>query len=82
MFGRGRIGVGVLMYDLPLSMFVASGRAVSIMCVWDLCPYSWVRVMFKVLWMFVASSCVSAFEFAARYIYIYVDCIWGGVGVE
>ncbi len=81
-FGRGWVGVEVLVYDLPLSMVVASGRVVSILCVWVFFPYCWVKVVFKVLRMYGASSCVSAFEFAARYIYIYVDCIWGGVGVE
>ena len=49
MFGRGWVGVGVLVYDLPLSVFFASCRVVSIMCVWVLCPYSWVRVVFKVV---------------------------------
>ena len=67
MFGRGCVGDGVLMYDLPLSIFVASSRVVSIMCVWVMCPYSWVRVVFKVLLMFGASSCVSAFKFTTRY---------------
>ncbi len=66
-FGSDWVGVGLLVYDLPLSMFVACGRVVSIMCVWVLFPYSWVRVMFRVLWMCVASSCVSAFEFATMY---------------
>ena len=67
MFGRGWVGAGVLMYDSPLPMFVASGWVVSIMCGWVMCPYSRVRDVFKVLWMFVASSCVSAFEFATGY---------------
>ena len=49
MFGRGWVRAGVLVYDLPLSMFVASGQVVSIMCVWVLCPYSYVRDVFKVL---------------------------------
>ena len=65
-------------YVLPLSIFVASIRVVSLMCVWVLCPYSWVRDVFKVLWMFDASSCVSAFELLRG---ICVDCIWGGIGV-
>ena len=69
-FGRDLVGVGVLVYALPLSMFVASSRVVSIMCVWVLCPYSWVRVVFRVLWLYVASSCVIAFEFATRYMRI------------
>ncbi len=77
MFGRGWVGAGVLVYDLPLSMYVASGRVVSIMCVSVMCPYSWVRDMFKVLWMFVASSCVSAFEFATRYLRrLYLGWCW------
>jgi hypothetical protein len=66
-FGRGCVGAGVLVYDLPLSMFVESSRVVSIMRVWVPCPYSWVRVVFKVLWMFDASSCVIAFKFATKY---------------
>jgi hypothetical protein len=44
-FGRGWVGDGVLVYDFPLSMFVASGRVVSILCVWVLCPYAWVRLL-------------------------------------
>ena len=77
MLGRGWVGAGMSVHDLPLSMFAASTRVVSIMCVWVLCPYSWVRVVFKVSWMFDASSCVSAFKFATRYM-----CrLWGGVGV-
>ena len=47
--GRGWVGVGVFVYDLLPSMFVASRRVVSIMCVWVLCPYSWVRDVFSVL---------------------------------
>ena len=47
MFGRGWIGAEVLVYNLPLSMLFASCRVVSIMCVWALCSYSWVRVVFK-----------------------------------
>ncbi len=39
MFGRGRVGTGVLLQDLLLSMCVASRREVTIMCVWILCPY-------------------------------------------
>ncbi len=31
--GRGWVGVGVLVYDLQLSMFAASSRVVSILCV-------------------------------------------------
>ena len=66
MFGRGWVGVGELMCDSLQSMFVTSIRVVTIMCVWVMCPYSWVRDIFRVLWMFRASSCVSAFEFATR----------------
>ncbi len=54
MFGRGRVGAGVLVYEFPLSMFAASDRVVSISCVWVLCPYAWVKVVFRVLWMCVA----------------------------
>ncbi len=67
MFGRVRIGAGVLVYDLLLSMLVASSRLVSIMYVWVLSPYAWIRAVFRVLRMCVASSCVSALEFATRY---------------
>ena len=49
-----------------MSMFVASGRVVLILCVWVLCTYSRVRDVFSVSWMFVASSCVNAFKFATR----------------
>ncbi len=66
MLGRGWVGVGVLVYALPLSVLVASCRVVSILCVWVMCPYSWVRDVCSMLWMFVESSCVSAFVFASR----------------
>jgi hypothetical protein len=46
---RGWVGAGVLVYDLQLSMFIASGRVVSILCVSVLCPYSWVMDVFSVL---------------------------------
>ncbi len=66
-FGRRWVGAGVLLYDLLQSMFVVSGLLVTIMCVyWVLCPYSWVRDVFRMLWMFGASSCDSAFKFATR----------------
>jgi hypothetical protein len=48
-FGRDWVGVGVLVYDFLLSMVVASGRVVSIMNVWVLSPYAWVRVVLRVL---------------------------------
>ncbi len=77
MFGRDWVGAGVLAYDFPLSIVMASGRVVSILCVWVLSPYVWVRVVFRVLWMCVASSCVSAFEFATRYICrLYLGRCW------
>ena len=84
MVGRGWVGAGVLVYDFPLSMFMASGRVVSILCGWDLCPYAWVKVVLRVLWMGVASICVSAFEFATRYIcrlylgrcWVVCVCVW------
>ena len=47
--GRGWVGAGVLVYDLRLSMFVASRRVMLILYVWVMCPYSWVRDMFSVL---------------------------------
>ena len=52
---RGWVGAGVLVYDLHLSMFVASSRFVLMLCGWVMCPYSWVRNVFSVLCMFVAS---------------------------
>ena len=48
-FGRDWVGAGVLVYDFLLSMVVASGRVVSIMYVWVLSPYAWVRVVLRVL---------------------------------
>jgi len=76
-FERDWVGAGVLVYDLPRSMFVASGRVVSILCVWVMCPYCWVKVVFKVLCTFGASSCVSAFEFATRYMCrLYLGWCW------
>ena len=66
MFGRGWVGAGGLVYDLLQSMSVASSREVTIMCVWVICPYSWVRDVFRVLSMPGASSSDSAFEFATR----------------
>ena len=77
MFERGWVGAGVLVYNLPLSMFVAYGLVLSILCVWVLCPYCWVNVVLKVLCMFGASSCVSAFEFATRYMCrLYLGWCW------
>ncbi len=61
------VGDGMLVYDLLLSMLVASGLFVSIMYVWFLSPYFWVRVVVRVLWMCVASICVSALELATMY---------------
>ncbi len=49
MFGHDWVGAGVSVYDLLLSMLVASGRVVSIMYVWVLRLYVWVRVAFRVL---------------------------------
>ena len=49
MFGHDRVGAGVLVYDFLLSMLVASYRVVSIMYVWVLSPYAWVRAVFMVL---------------------------------
>ena len=49
MFGRDCVGAGVLVYDFLLAMVVASGRVVSIMYVWVLSPYAWVRVVLRVL---------------------------------
>ena len=46
---RGWVSAGMLVYDLQLSMFVASSRVVLILCVWVLCRYSWVRDVFSVL---------------------------------
>ena len=47
-------------------MVVASNSLVSILVVRVLCPYSQVRDVFRVSWMFLASSCDSAFELASR----------------
>ena len=74
MFERCWVGAGVLVFDLPPSVFVASGRVVSILCVWVMCPYCWVKVVFKVLCMFGASSRVSYFSLLRG---ICVDCICG-----
>ena len=49
MFGRDWVGAGVLVCDFILSMVVASGRVVSIMYVWVLSPYAWVKVVLRVL---------------------------------
>ena len=49
MFGRDWVGDGVFVYDCLLSMVVASGRVVSIMYVWVMSPYAWVRVVLRVL---------------------------------
>ena len=77
MFGRDCVGAGVLVYDFLLSMVVASGRVVSIMYIWVLSPYAWVRVVLSVLCMCVASSCVSALEFATRYMCrLYLGRCW------
>ena len=67
--------VGSVLYDFPLSMFMASVRVVSILCVLVLCPYAWVKVVFMILWMCVVSSCVSALSLLLG---ICVGCIWGG----
>jgi hypothetical protein len=76
-FGRDCVGAGVLVYDFPLSMCVSSSRVVSILCVWVLCPYAWVNVGLRVLWMCVASSCVNALEFATRYMCrLYLERCW------
>ena len=47
--GCGRVGVGVLVKALLQSMFAASNRVVTILVVWVLCPYSWVRDLFRLL---------------------------------
>ena len=77
MFGRGCVGAGVLVYAFLLSIVVASGRVVSIMYIWVLSPYAWVRVVLRVLCMCVATSCVSALEFATRYMCrLYLGRCW------
>ena len=78
--GRGWCGVGMLVYVFLLSIVLASGRVVSIMCVMVLGPYVWVRVVVRVFWMCVESSCVSAFEFATRYMCrLYLGRCWDWV---
>ena len=69
MVGLDWIGAGVLVYDFLLSMFVASDLLVSIMYVWALGPYAWVKAVFRVLCMCGASSCVSAIVFATIYMW-------------
>ena len=77
MFGRDWVGAGVLVYDFLLSMVVAPRRVLSIMYVWVLGPYAWVRVMLRVLWICVAFSFVSALEFATRYMCrLYLGRCW------
>ena len=49
MFEREWVGAGVLVYDFLLSMLVESGRVLSIMYVWVLSPYAWVKVVLRVL---------------------------------
>ncbi len=49
MVGRDWIGAGVLVYDFLPSMRAASDRLVSIVYVWALGPYAWVRAVFRVL---------------------------------
>jgi len=61
--GCRRVGVGVFVYDLLQSMFVASNREVTILFVLVLCPYYWERDVLRLLQMFDASSCDNAFEF-------------------
>ena len=48
-FRRDWVGAGVLVYDFPLSMLIAFGRVVSILCVWVLCSYAWFKIVFRVL---------------------------------
>jgi hypothetical protein len=50
-------------------MFWASSCVVSNSVVRNVRLYSWVRVVFRVLWMFVASCWVSALEFAMMQIF-------------
>ena len=51
-----RAGEGLSVYDLLLSMLCASGFVVSINVVRICCPYAWLRDVFRVSCMFVASS--------------------------
>jgi hypothetical protein len=60
----GSPGVGVLVYDLPLSLFCAFDSVVTIVVVCALCPYSRVSVVVRVLCMSVAFSWDSALELA------------------
>ncbi len=53
-------------------MFVASSRVVSILCVWVMCPYSWVREYLSRLVVLVLLSSLRG---------RCVGCIWCGVGV-
>ena len=45
----GRVGVGVLVYDLLQSMVVASDSVVTILVVCVVCPYYWFRAACRVL---------------------------------
>jgi hypothetical protein len=45
----GVVGIVVLVYDLLQSMFVASDSVVTILDVWVLCSYYWVRDVFRIL---------------------------------
>ncbi len=55
--------VGVSKYELLFSMLWTSSGVMSISVVRIVCPYSWMGVVFRVFWMFVESSRVSALEF-------------------
>ena len=78
MFGRGWVGVGLLVYDLPLSKFVASGRVVSIMCF---------GCYVSILGLGMRLRCCECLSHLVVFVLlillrgICVDCIWGGGGV-
>ena len=78
MFGSDWDGAGVLVYDFPLSMFVASGRVVPILCV-GFC----VRMFGSRLWLGYC-GCVShlfVLVLLSLLLGILLGCIWDGVGV-
>ena len=85
MFGRGWVGAGVLVYGLLLSMFVASIRVVSIMCVWVLCSVSqdYGRILVLGLCLRYCGCLTHLFVsvLLGLLLGICADCIWGGVGV-
>ena len=78
MFERGWVGAGVLVYDLPMHIFVASSRVVPIICVWVLCPYYRLGLCLGYCGCLTYLVVLVLLKLLRG---IRVDCIWGGVGV-